>query len=84
MIKGSLGRKGCISLPVIYKISSSKTVRAETQTGQEPGDCGWCRSHGEVLLTSLLPTVCCACFFIEPRTTMGWALPHQSLIKKML
>ena len=34
---------------------------------------------------------CSACFLIEPRTTslgmapptMGWALPHQSLIKKM-
>jgi len=34
---------------------------------------------------------CSACFLIEPRTsspgvellTMGWALPHQSLVKEM-
>jgi hypothetical protein len=44
-----------------------------------------------VLLTGLLPMACSACFLIEPRTTspglapptMGWALPHQSIIKKI-
>jgi hypothetical protein len=45
-----------------------------------------------VLLTGLLPMACSGCVFTEPRTTspgvapptMGSALPHQSLIKKML
>jgi hypothetical protein len=45
-----------------------------------------------MLLTALLPMACSACFLIEPRTTgprmvpptMGWALPYQSLLKKML
>jgi hypothetical protein len=44
-----------------------------------------------VLLTGLLLTVCSACFLIKPRTTspgmapptIGWALPHQSPIKKI-
>jgi len=39
----------------------------------------------------LLPKACSACFPVEPRTTspamvpptVGWALPHQSLIKKI-
>jgi hypothetical protein len=43
------------------------------------------------LLTGLLLVACSACFLIEPRTTspgmapptMGWALPHQTLIMKM-
>jgi hypothetical protein len=43
------------------------------------------------MLTGLLPIAWSACFLIEPRTTspgmapptMGWALPHQSVIKKM-
>jgi hypothetical protein len=44
-----------------------------------------------MLLTGLFPMACSAFFLIEPRTTssgialltMGWALPHPSLIKKM-
>ena len=62
-----------------------------TQTGQKPGGRSRCRSHGGVLLTGLLPLVCSACFLIEPRIisprasppTVGWALPYQSLIKKI-
>jgi hypothetical protein len=48
---------------------------------------GWNRSrgHGGILFTGLLSMTC---FHIQPRTTcpemalptMGWALPHQSLI----
>lgn len=54
----------------------------------EPGGRN-CRDHGGLLLTNLLFHVCSA--LIEPRATSpgmvppttGWALPHQSLIKKM-
>jgi hypothetical protein len=68
----------------------TKEVRTGTHTGQELGGRSWCRGHGRVLLTGLLPLACSACFLIEPRTTspglapptMGWALPSWSLIKK--
>jgi hypothetical protein len=51
----------------------------------------WCRGHGEMLLTSLLLMACSAHSLIEPRTTsprmapstIGWALLHESLIKKI-
>ena len=43
------------------------------------------------LLPGLLLMACSACFLIEPRTTspgmapltMGWALPYQSIMKKI-
>lgn len=43
------------------------------------------------LITGLLLLACSVCFLIEPRTsipgitlhTAGWALPHQSLIRKL-
>jgi hypothetical protein len=45
----------------------------------------------KVMLNDLVLIACSACFLIEPRTTssgmaiptMGWALPCQSLVKKM-
>ena len=45
----------------------------------------------KVLLTGLLSMACSACLLKKPRATspgmalptMGWALPYQSLIKKM-
>lgn len=47
--------------------------------------------RGMVSLIGLLPITCSVCFLIETRSTspglvpptMGWTLPHQSLIKKM-
>jgi hypothetical protein len=36
-MKSNLGRKGFVSLTDLYKKSSSKAVKAETQAGQEPG-----------------------------------------------
>ena len=68
--------------------SSLKEVRTGTQTGQESAD----GSHGGVLLIGFLSMACSACFLTEPRTTspgmapqtIGWALPTQSLIKKMI
>jgi hypothetical protein len=51
----------------------------------------WCRGHGGMLLTTLLLRACSAGFLIEPQTTshavgpttVGWALPSISLVKKM-
>ena len=52
------------------------------------GSRSWCRGHGGMWLTGLLPLACSACFLIEPKTTsLGWhhpqwALPPWSLIEK--
>lgn len=61
------------------------------KSGQEPGHRIWCRSCKGVLLTGLLSIACSVCFPIEARMIrpevappiIGWALPHQSLIKNM-
>ena len=85
--KSNLGRKGLHILS--HSLLGEAQVR--TQIEQEPAGRSWCRGHGRVLLTGLIPMACSACFLIEPRTTspgmtpptMGWALSHWSLIKKM-
>ena len=78
------GRKGFIDLTLPYCRSGWESSPAGTW-GQElmhrpwRGVAYWLAPHG-----------CSACFLIEPRTTspgmtvptMGWALPHQSLIRK--
>ena len=86
MINNSLRRMGFIWLTCPQNSASSKVVSAGTHTGQEPGDRSWCRGHGGVLLTVLLPMACSVCFPIEPSSgiallTMGGALPCQSQLK---
>jgi len=89
MTKKQVGEERVYSFP--HCCSSPKEVRAGTHSGQELGSRSWCRGHGGMLLTGLLPLACSAYFLIEPRTTspgmapptMGWTLPHWSLIKKM-
>jgi hypothetical protein len=89
--RSKLGRKGFIQLTLPHCSSSRKEVRTETYTGQELGSRSWCRSHGGVVLTGLLPLPCSAYFLLEPRTTspemapptMGWALSAWSVIEKM-
>ena len=88
-LRSKLG-KGFIWFILPCNCSSSKEGRGGTQTGQKPGGRSWCRGHGGVLLTGLLLMACSAFLLIELRTTspdmassiVGWALPHQSLIKK--
>jgi hypothetical protein len=69
------GRKGFIQLTLPHCCSSPKEARTGTHTGQEPGSRSWCRSHGGVLLTGLLPLACSACFLIEPKTTSPGRAP---------
>jgi hypothetical protein len=87
--KYKLERKGLIQLTLPYHCSLSKEVRTGTQAGtwrQELMQRPW-----RVLLTGLLLMTCSTCFLIEPRTTclgvapptVGWALHHLSLVKKM-
>lgn len=81
------GRKSLFGSHFHFTVrSSSVDVRTETQAGQGLGR-SWCRGHGRLLLI-----LTCSPFFLrEPRTTsprvslptMGWALDHQPLIKKM-
>jgi hypothetical protein len=53
------------------------------------GNRSWCRSHGGMFFTGLLPLACSACSLIEPRLpAQRWshpqgAFPHWSLIEKM-
>jgi hypothetical protein len=53
------------------------------------GSRSWCRGHGGMLLTGLLPLACSACSLIEPRLpAQRWShpqgdLPHWPLIETM-
>ena len=84
--KALWGGKGLFGLNFQIVHLRKKEVRTETQVVPEHGGRSWCRGHGEVLPTDLLPLAC-----LEPRTsslgmappTMGWALPYWSLIEKM-
>lgn len=66
--------------------SITEEVRTGTQMQQEPWGRNWPRTWRDACL---LP--CSACFLIEPGTTcpgmvpptVGWAFPHQLLIKNM-
>jgi hypothetical protein len=39
------------------------------------GSRSWCRGHGGMFLTGLLPLTCSACFLIEPKTTSPEMVP---------
>lgn len=89
--QSKLWRKGFLCLTLPYHSSSWREVRAGVQTRQELESRSWCRGHEWVLLTDLLFIACSAYFLMEPRTTtlrmvpltITWALPSQSLVRKM-
>jgi hypothetical protein len=89
--KASWRRKDLFWLTFQHWCPSLKEVRTGSQTAQEPGDRVSLRGHRRVLLTGLLSMACSAWYIIESWTTspgmepltMGWAFPHQPLIKKM-
>jgi hypothetical protein len=76
---------------LLHYCSSLKEVRTGTQPGQEPRGRSWFGGHRKSWLTDLFLMVYSAGFLTEPRNTSpgmatptsGWALWHQSLIKKM-
>ena len=80
-----------VSVPILHKRSSFKTVRAGTHTGKEPGGRSCCRGHGGMLLMVLFLVACSACFLLEFRATspgmaplsVGQAFLHQPIIKKI-
>jgi hypothetical protein len=65
------------------------TKGSQDWNSNRSGSRSWCRGHGGMLLTGLLPLACSACSLIEPRLpAQGWshpqgALPPWSLIEKM-
>jgi hypothetical protein len=75
--RSKLGMKEFIHLTFTHCCSSSNEVRTGIHTGQEPGGRNWCRGHGGMLLTGLLPLACSACSFIEPKTTSPGMKPPK-------
>ena len=65
------------------------TERSQDLNSSRSGSRSWCRGHGGMLLTGLLPLACSAYFLIEPRLpAQKWHhpqgdLPSWSLIEKM-
>jgi hypothetical protein len=43
------------------------TKRSQDRNSSRSGSRSWCRGHGGMLLTGLLPLACSACFLIEPK-----------------
>ena len=84
MIKQQVGEERVYSAYII-------TERSQDWNSSRSGSRSWCRGHGGMLLTGLLPLAYSACSLIEPRTTspemvpptIGPPLPPWSLIEKM-
>ena len=82
-----LGRKGFIQLTLSTLLLITKGC--QDWNSSRSGSRSWCRDHGGMLLTGLLPLACSACSLIEPKTispemappTRG--PPHWSLIGKI-
>jgi hypothetical protein len=45
------------------------TEGSQDRNSSRSGYRNWCRGHGGMWLTGLLPLACSACFLIEPMTT---------------
>jgi hypothetical protein len=76
--QGKAGRKGFISFTPPQHCLSSKEIRLESQTQQEPGGMGRSRDLGGVLLTSLLPRRSLACVLLGPRATQSRGYPARN------
>jgi len=67
------------------------TKGSQDWNSSRSGSRSWCRGHGGMFLTDLLPLACSACSLIDPNATspgmappiMGWVLPLWPLVEKM-
>lgn len=91
LIKTNLRRKGFIWLTVPHHHPLLRKVRAVQEFNHRSGGRSWSRDHGGTLRTGKVPLLHWTCFLTQPRTTLGlempivgWAHPHQSLMKNML
>jgi hypothetical protein len=51
------------------------TKESQDWKSHRAGSRSWCRGHGGMFFTGLLPLACSACFLIEPRTTSPGMVP---------
>ena len=70
--RSKLWRKGFIRLTLPYCCSSP---RSQDWNSSRSGSRSWCRGHGGMFLTGLLPLACSACSLIEPKTTSPEMVP---------
>ena len=95
------GFSSCTNIMTKNQVEEEKVYSAYTSTllfitkgsqdwnSSRSGSRSWCRGHGGMLLTGLLPLACSACSLIEPRLpAQRWshpqgAFPPWSLIEKM-
>jgi hypothetical protein len=54
------------------------TKGSQDRNSHRAGSRSWCRGHGEMLLTGLLPLACSACFLIK-LPAQGWHHPQWAL-----
>ena len=64
--EASWGGKGLFSLHFHIAVHYQ---RRQDWNSRRSGSRSWCRGHGGMFLTGLLPLACSACFLIEPKTT---------------
>jgi hypothetical protein len=75
--RSKLGRKGFIQLTLSTLLFITKG--SGDWNSSRSGSRSWCRGHGGMLLTGLLPLACSACSLIEPRLpAQGWSHPQTS------
>jgi hypothetical protein len=85
--RSKLGRKGVYSAYTSTLLFITKGSREWNSSRSKSRS--WCRGHGGMWLTGLLPLACSACSLIEPRLpAQSWHypqgdLPTWSLIEKM-
>ena len=84
--RSSWGGKGLFSLHLHTAVHHQGSLEWNSSRS---GSRNWCRGHGGMFITSLLPLACSACSLIEPRLpAQRWHypqgdLPPWSLIEKM-
>jgi hypothetical protein len=84
--RSTWGGKGLFSL---YFHTAVHHQGSQDWNSSRSGSRSWCRGHGGMLLTGLLPLACSACSLIEPRLpAQRWshpqgAFPPWSPIEKM-
>jgi hypothetical protein len=87
MTKKQVGEEGVYSAYTSTLLFIIK--RSQDWNSSRSGSRSWCRGHGGMFFTGLLPLACSACLLIEPRLpAQGWShpqgdLPTWSLIEKM-
>ena len=74
--RSKLERKGFIQLTFSTLLFTTK--RSQDWNSSRSGSRSWCRGHGGMLLTGLLPLACLAYFLIEPPVlpAQGWHHPE--------